>query len=77
MLDTASLVGNVSFIIVFLAGITSLFAPCVIPLLPVYLGYLSGSDTIGEYKTKKILMHNSFCAWNFSNFFPVRASFYE
>lgn len=57
MLDTASLVGNVSFIIVFLAGVTSFFSPCVIPLLPVYLGYLSGSDTMGEYKTKKILIN--------------------
>lgn len=57
MLDTSSLVGNVSFIIVFLAGITSFFSPCVIPLLPVYIGYLSGSDTMGEYKTKKILIN--------------------
>jgi cytochrome c-type biogenesis protein len=57
MLDTTSLVGNVSFILVFFAGITSFFSPCVIPLLPVYLGYLSGSDTMGEYKTKKILIN--------------------
>ena len=29
---------------VFLAGILSLFSPCVFPLLPVYIGILLGSD---------------------------------
>lgn len=57
MLDTSSLVGNISFILVFLAGLMSFFSPCVLPLLPVYLGYLSGSDTAGEYKTKKVLIN--------------------
>lgn len=57
MLDTSALVGNISFILVFLAGLTSFFSPCVLPLLPVYLGYLSGSDTAGEYKTKKVLIN--------------------
>lgn len=57
MLDTAALVGNISFILVFLAGLMSFFSPCVLPLLPVYIGYLSGSDTEGEYKTKKVLIN--------------------
>lgn len=57
MLDTSALVGNVSFILVFLAGLTSFFSPCVLPLLPVYLGYLSGSDIAGEQKTKKVLIN--------------------
>ncbi len=57
MLDTSALVGNISFILVFLAGLMSFFSPCVLPLLPIYLGYLSGSDTEGEYKTKKVLIN--------------------
>lgn len=57
MLDTSSLVDNISFILVFIAGITSFFSPCIIPILPVYLGYLSGSDTYGEYNTKKVLVN--------------------
>ncbi len=28
---------------VFLQGILSFFSPCVLPLLPVYFGYLSGA----------------------------------
>ncbi len=33
---------DLSFAAVFLQGILSFFSPCVLPLLPVYLGYLSG-----------------------------------
>nr|HPJ22461.1 cytochrome c biogenesis protein CcdA [Clostridia bacterium] len=28
-------------ITVFAAGLLSFFAPCILPLLPVYIGYLS------------------------------------
>ena len=57
MLDTSSLVGNISFLLVFVAGLTSFFSPCVLPLLPVYLGYLSGNDLDGKYDTKKVLIN--------------------
>lgn len=33
---------NVSFILVFLEGLLSFFSPCVIPLIPLYMGYLAG-----------------------------------
>ena len=33
---------NVTFLTVFLQGLLSFFSPCVLPLLPVYMGYLSG-----------------------------------
>lgn len=40
---------NVSVIAVFLQGLFSFFSPCVLPLLPLYIGYLSGGTrTIGE-----------------------------
>lgn len=35
---------NVSAFTVFLQGILSFFSPCVLPLLPIYLGYLSGGS---------------------------------
>lgn len=58
MLDTSSLVGNISFLLVFMAGLTSFFSPCVLPLLPIYLGYLSGNELEdGKYKTKKVLIN--------------------
>jgi cytochrome c-type biogenesis protein len=40
---------NVTIPLALLAGILSLFSPCVLPLLPVYLGYLTGSTiVVGE-----------------------------
>ena len=34
---------SVSLATVFVQGLLSFFSPCVLPLLPLYLGYLSGS----------------------------------
>ena len=38
----AVLTSDISVIAVFLQGLFSFFSPCVLPLLPVYFGYLSG-----------------------------------
>lgn len=38
----SSIVGNISILAAFIEGLISFFSPCVIPLLPIYLGYLSG-----------------------------------
>jgi cytochrome c-type biogenesis protein len=35
---------SISFPLAFLAGLLSFASPCVLPLVPVYLGYLSGSS---------------------------------
>lgn len=35
---------ELSFIAVFLAGTASFLSPCVVPLMPVYLSYLTGSS---------------------------------
>ena len=42
-------------LIVFGAGVLSFFAPCIVPLLPVYVGYLSKSagDSIDDNEGKK------------------------
>ncbi|WP_438349333.1 thiol-disulfide oxidoreductase-associated membrane protein CcdA2 [Paenibacillus sp. FA6] len=39
---------------VFIAGILSFFSPCILPLLPVYLSFLGGSDLGSQSKTKKL-----------------------
>ena len=36
-------VGGVSLILAFVAGLLSVASPCVLPLVPAYLGYLTGS----------------------------------
>lgn len=48
---------------VFLQGLVSFFSPCVLPLIPLYIGYLSGgTGRMGEdgrmhYKRSKVMLH--------------------
>lgn len=54
---------SVSLVTVFVQGILSFFSPCVLPLLPLYLGYLSGSmgDAQGAQTSKvKTLVNTLF-----------------
>lgn len=40
---------SVSALTVFFQGLLSFFSPCVLPLIPIYIGYLSGgTGKIGE-----------------------------
>lgn len=51
---------------VFLQGLISFFSPCVLPLIPLYIGYLSGgTKTVGEdgkvyYGRKKVMINTLF-----------------
>lgn len=57
---------SVPAVTVFLQGLLSFFSPCVLPLLPLYIGYLSGgTGKRGEdgrfyYDRKKVLLHTVF-----------------
>ena len=43
---------SVPVLTVFLQGLLSFFSPCVLPLLPLYIGYLSGGTARrGEGRT--------------------------
>lgn len=55
MLDS-SVVENISAITALAEGFISFFSPCVIPLLPIYLGYLSGSLEEQKPTRKKSLL---------------------
>jgi cytochrome c-type biogenesis protein len=46
----------INLLLVFLEGILSLFSPCVLPMIPIYLGILSNSssDSLKEGKVKFI-----------------------
>lgn len=35
---------NINFLLVFIEGILSLFSPCILPIIPVYLSMLSSSS---------------------------------
>lgn len=57
---------SVSAIAVFIQGLISFFSPCVLPLLPVYIGYLAGgTDTKDEdgnviYKRSSVIINTLF-----------------
>lgn len=68
---------DLSFLTAFLAGLVSFFAPCVIPLLPAYIGYVTGvsaSDLqrqgLARYRTK-ILLSSLFYILGFSLIFVI------
>ena len=44
---------GVPVVTVFLQGLLSFFSPCVLPLVPLYLGYLSGGAEQGELYGKR------------------------
>lgn len=54
---------SIPVLTVFLQGLFSFFSPCVLPLIPLYMGYLSGgTGEIGEdgkvhYKRRKVMIH--------------------
>jgi cytochrome c-type biogenesis protein len=44
---------NISFILAFTAGLLSFLSPCVLPLIPAYISYLTGF-AVSELKTDKV-----------------------
>lgn len=67
---------------VLLEGLISFFSPCVIPLLPLYMGYLAGSakEKTKEgkiiYKRKKVFLYTLFFVLGISmSFFILGLSF--
>lgn len=67
---------SISVLTVFLQGLLSFFSPCVLPLIPLYIGYLSGGtgqrDEEGNwrYSRKRVLVNTLFfiCGISFAFF---------
>lgn len=73
---------NINFFLVFAEGILSFLSPCVLPLLPLYIGYLAGngkivqSDGSIKYIRKKVLINTVFFVVGISTaFFILGMSF--
>ena len=49
---------HLNLLVVLLEGVLSFFSPCILPLLPVYLGVLSNSE-IESLESGKIRFTNS------------------
>lgn len=52
MIDANTILKSVNFAMVFAEGLLSFFSPCVLPLLPLYIGYLSGTANAEESNKK-------------------------
>lgn len=57
---------HLNYLLVFIEGVLSFLSPCVLPILPVYMGYLAGQadviDETGKYSfnRKKIVINTLF-----------------
>lgn len=67
---------GINFGLVFIEGFVSFFSPCVIPLIPLYMGYLAGGfgesdDGKPSYNRKNILVHTIFFILGISTAFFI------
>ena len=66
MNNALNVAGNINIIVVFLEGLFSFFSPCVLPLIPLYIGYLAGNakytNSEGKtfYRRKTVMLHTLF-----------------
>lgn len=70
------------FILIFFSGVLSFFSPCVLPLIPIYFGFLAGNgkkiDEFGNisYNQKKVFLNTVFFVLGISvSFFILGISF--
>ena len=61
MFDTTEVLSHISFILVFVEGVLSFFSPCVLPLVPMYMGYLAGSHNQNAASSKKKVLAFTLC----------------
>ena len=63
---------NVGLGAALLAGLISFFSPCVLPLVPVYLGYMTGQVTLGGGSTRiRTMSHAMFFMIGFGSIFVL------
>ncbi|MCD6519462.1 MAG: cytochrome c biogenesis protein CcdA, partial [Anaerolineae bacterium] len=64
---------SVTFPTAFVAGLLSFFSPCILPLVPVYLGYMAGTaaSNLGQTKRLRVLGHAFFFVLGFGLVFVL------
>lgn len=50
------IISDISILLVFLAGIVSFFSPCIVPIIPLYLGFLASGLEDDFERNKKIII---------------------
>jgi len=61
-----------SLLIVFLAGIISFFSPCILPIVPGFLGYLAGTISLDKKpQRREVFLNSLFYVLGFSLVFSL------
>lgn len=47
---------HISLALVFVEGLVSFLSPCVLPIIPIYMGYLAGNSNEKRHSNKKVLL---------------------
>lgn len=47
---------HISLALVFVEGVVSFLSPCVLPIIPIYMGYLAGNSNEKRNSNKKVLL---------------------
>lgn len=50
---------EISVVLAFTAGVLSFLSPCVLPLVPIYLGYLTGQTTASSVPSRRITVSHA------------------
>lgn len=50
------MVTHISLLLVFIEGLVSFLSPCVLPIIPIYMGYLAGNSSEERNSNKKVLL---------------------
>lgn len=70
---------SIPILTVFLQGLVSFLSPCVLPLLPMYIGYLAGGtyavdeDGVIDYPRKRVFLNTLFFVFGIASTFFVLA----
>ena len=62
---------EVSIIVAFIAGIVSFASPCILPIIPGFLAYLSGTSANGEGARLKMFLNSAAFVLGFSVVFAL------
>ncbi|SVE65029.1 uncharacterized protein METZ01_LOCUS517883, partial [marine metagenome] len=67
---------NTTLSIAFLAGVISFLSPCVLPLIPGYISYISGTslEKLVEKKNNLVIIKTIFFTLGFSVIFVILGS---
>lgn len=65
---------SVPMITVFIQGVLSFFSPCILPIIPLYMGYLAGGAATDKdgclwYDRRRVLLHSGLFALGISGAF--------